>query len=471
MVGVVALVLAVAVIGTGTAFAQTRVVPATTVAPPSDDKSKPEQSKPEQPKPEQSKPEQSKPEQPKPEQPKVEQPKVEQPKVEQPKVEQPKVEQPKPEKPKVEQPKPEQPKPEQPKPEEPKVEQPKPEKPKPEQPKPEQPKVEQPKPEQPKPEQPKPEEPKVEQPKPEKPKPEQPKPEQPKPEQPKAEEPEAQKPKPQTPNTEQHTTAQASPAPTRPRPARPKRGQANAPSAQPNEHAPEPQVATTVSPRAKTVPSLAASGARTASPDPLGTDSAGSGGDSADARPVAPRPTAGAPRREPRVASDGVPAAAAIRVDRQPARVLAVESLPGYNVPLLLLTLLLAIAFASGLGYYVGHEFGGPPSIAARRRKPLARALRRPPQVQALSGRVRRSIAAWSAPKSARISTIMREYAMTKEKAFAQGFVDLRSYSRANGAHLASSREAAYDLVRRFRTKVGHRLRPIVRRRPGRRRR
>jgi hypothetical protein len=356
MVGVLALVLAVAVIGAGTAFAQTPVVPATTVGPPSDDKSE----------------------------------------AEKPKAEKPKAEKPKPEKPKAEKPKADKPEPEKPT---------------------------------------------------------------------------AQPPTAQQPTAQQPTAQQPAAPPKSPRPAQPKRIQSNAPSAQPNEPAPKPQVATTVSPRPKSVPSLPAAGASTASPDPLRTDSARSGGDSADARPVASRPTGGAPRREPRVANDGVAAAAAIRVDRQQGRVVAVESRPGYDVPLLLLALLLAMVFAVGLSDYIRDELRVSPSTAALRRRSAARAVRRRSKVPAFSGRVRYSVAAWSARVSARISTIAGAHAMTKEKAFAPGFMDLRSYSRASGAHPASSREAAYDRARRFRMTVGDRLRPLVAGRLSRRRR
>ena len=317
MVGLLALVVAVAVIGAGTAFAQTPVVPAPTSAPPTDDKSKPEK-------------------------PKVEEPKVEEPKVEQPKVEVPKVEVPKAEEPKAEKPTAEKPKVQEPKPEKPTVQEPKPEKPT-------------------------------------------------------AEEPTAEKPK-----GEKLEAVKPTATPKRPRPAQPKRAHADAPSARPNQPAPEPQieVPTTASPRPTAAPYLAASGAGAASPHPLGTDSASSGGDSADAVPVASGPATVVPRREPRVASDDVTAAAA-SIAREQARLLTLDSLPGYNVALLLLALLLAIVFAVGLGYHIRRDLRGPPRTAALR----PRASRRRPKVHAFSARVRCSIAAWSAGIAARIST------------------------------------------------------------------
>jgi hypothetical protein len=392
MVGVLALVSAVAVIGAGTAFAQTPVVPATTVALSSADK-------------------------PTAEKPTAEKPKAEQPKAEQPKAEQPKAEKPTAEKPTAEKPAAEKPTAEQPTAEKPKAEQPKAEKPK-------------------------------------------------------AEKPKADKPKADKPKAEQPTAEQPTVTPKGPKPAQPKPAQANAPSAQPNEPAPEPhvEVTTTVPPRPKIAASLAAPGASAASPEPLGTDSASSGGDYADAIPVASGSAAVVPRREPRVANDHVTAAAAVPVDRQQSRLLTLDSPPGYNVLLLLPTLLLAIVFAVGLGYHIRRELRGSPSNAALRRQPPARALRRRPRVHAfqlksllLDGRLVRGYL------RAHLD-IAREYAMTREKAFAHGFLDLRSYSRAKGAHLASRPEAAYDLARRFRTTVGDRLRTLVAGRLSRRR-
>jgi hypothetical protein len=372
MVGVLALVSAVVVIGPGTAFAQTPVVPAPAVAPSSADK-----------------------------------PKADKPTAEKPKVDKPTAEKPKAEKPKADKPKAEKPKPDKPKPDKPKADKPKPDKPKPD------------------------------------------------------------KPKPDKPTAEQPTVTPKGPKSAQPQPA-----QANAPSAQPNEPAPEAhvEVTTTVSPRPKTAASLAASGASAASPEPLGTDSASSGGDSADAIPVASEPAAVVPRREPRVANDDVTAAAAVPVDRQQPRLQTLESLPGYNVQLLLPTLLLTIVFAVGLGYHIRRELRGSPITAALRRQPSARALRRRPKVHAFQ---RKSpLLDWRLVRGylrAHLN-IAREHAMTREKAFAHGFLDLRSYSRAKGAHLASRPEAAYDRARRFRTTVGDRLRTLVAGRPSRRR-
>jgi hypothetical protein len=306
--GVLALLLAVAVIGAGTAFAQTPVVPETTDAPPA-----------------------------------VEKPKAEKPTAEEPTAEKPKAEKPTAEKPTAK-----------------------------------------------------------------KPTAEKPKAEKPTAEEPTAEEPTAEKPKAEKPTAEKPTAEKPTATPKRPTLAQPKPAQANAPSAQPNEPAPEPrgEVTTTLSPSPTTAPSLAASRASAASPEPSGTGSASSGGDSADAIPVANGPVNAAPRREPRLATDDVTEAAAVRVDRQQARLLPIESPPGYNVPLLLLTLLLAIVFAVGLAYHIRRELRGTPRSAARRRQLLARALRARPMVHAFSGSVRRSIAAWSAGISARISTL-----------------------------------------------------------------
>jgi hypothetical protein len=396
MGGVLALVSAVAVIGAGTAFAQTPVVPATAVAPSSADK------------------------------PNADEPKADKPKAEEPKADKPKAEEPKPDKPKAEEPKADKPKAE---------------------------------------------EPKADKPKPDKPKPDKPKPDKPKPDKPKAEEPKPEEPKAEEPKAEQPTAEQPTVTPNVPKSAQPQPAQANAPSAQPNEPAPEAhvEVTMTVSPSSRTVASLAASGASAASPEPLGTDSASSGGDSADAIPVAGGPAAVVPRREPRVANDDVTAAAAVPVNRQQPRLQTLDSRPGYNVQLLLPTLLLAIVFAVGLGYHIRRELRGSPSTAALRRHPSARALQRRPKVHAFQRK--RPLLDWLVVRGylrAHLN-IAREYALTTEKAFAHGFLDLRSYSRAKGAHLASRPEATYDRARRFRTTVGDRLRTLVAERPSRR--
>ena len=202
--------------------------------------------------------------------------------------------------------------------------------------------------------------------------------------------PKAEKAKPEEPKVEEPKAEKPMATPKRPRPAQPKRIHADTPRAQPNEPAPEPQVevATTVSPTPTAAPSFAASGATTASPQPLGTDSAGRG---------ANRPVTVVPRREPRVASDELTEAAAVPIDRQPGRLLPLDSLPRYNVAPLLLTVFLAVVFAIGLGYHIRRDLRGSPSTAPLRRQPPVRALRRRPTLHAFSGRVRSSIAAWSA--------------------------------------------------------------------------
>jgi GrpB protein len=376
IVGVLALILAVAAISAGTAFAQTPVVPATTIAPLPDDKSKvdPKDGR------------------------------------EKPKAEKPKAEKPKPEKPKPEKPKPEKPKPEKPKPEKPKLEKPKPEKPKPEKPKPEKP------------------EPAQSTPTPEKPRPAQPKLETPK--------------------------------PTRSKPAQPRRAQAGAPRAKPDKPGPEPQleVARTVSPR----PNAARSGAGAASPERSGTNSARGGSDSADATLVAGGPAAVIPRRAPRPANDVVATTAADLVDRQRAGVLPLDAPAGYNVTLLLLTLLFAIVYPVGLRYLSRRETRSGLGSAAWRGLRIA-ALR--PRFPARASRRRSNVHVFQ-PDGPLLDAnrlvrdylrahldIAREYAMTKEKALARGVTDLRSYSHAKGAHLASIRKAAYHWARRFRTR------------------
>jgi hypothetical protein len=381
MVAVLALVLAVAVIGAGTAFAQTPVVPATTVAPSSADK-------------------------PKADKPKADKPKADKPNAAPPNAAPPNADEPKAQKPTAE-----------------------------------------------------------------KPKADKHKAQKPTAEKPKADKHKAQKPTAEPPTAQKPTAKPPTVTPKRPKSAQPEPAQANAPSAQPNESAPaEVEVTTAVSPRRKTATSLAASGASAASPEPLGTDSAGSGGDSADAIPVASGPAAVVPTREPSVANDDVTAAAAVPVDRQQPRLLTLDSPPGYNVLLLLPTLLLAIAFAVGLGYHIRRELRGSPSTAALRRQPPARALRRRPKVHAFQ-RKSPLLDYRLVPGYLRAHLVIaREHAMTWEKAFAHGFMDLRSYSRARGAHLASSPEAAYDRARRFRTTVGDRLRPLVAGRLSRRR-
>ena len=134
------------------------------------------------------------------------------------------------------------------------------------------------------------------------------------------------------------------------------------------------------------------------------------------------------------LATDDVTEATAVPVDGQQARLVTVDSLPGYNVPLLLLTLLLAIVFTVGLGYHIRRELRGSPRTAALRRQPRASPLRARTMVHAFSGRVGCSIAAWSAGISARISTLRRGARNDQEEAFAPGSTDPRYCSRADGA-------------------------------------
>jgi hypothetical protein len=227
---------------------------------------------------------------------------------------------------------------------------------------------------------------------------------------------------------------------------------------------------TNASPRTKTVPFLAAARSTATSPEPLAANSSSSGGDSADAAPVASGPAAVVPRRESRLAKDDVAAAPATPVDRQQPRLMTLDGPAGYNVPLLLLTLLLAIVFAAGLGYRIRRELRGSPITEALRRRPPPRASRRRPNVQTLQSKRplpdRRLI---RASTHAHLD-IARKHAMTKEKAFARGLMELRSYAHATRAPLASIGETAYDRARRFRTTVSDRLRPLVAGGSGRRR-
>src|SRR5215211_5335208 len=134
-IGVVALMLAVAVLGAGTAFAQTPVVPATTVAGQPDDQTKLDPKDGE----DQPKAQTPEAEAPKAQTPEAEAPKAEAPKADKPKAEKPNAEAPKPEKPKTEAPKAEKPAPEAPKadkPGKPRGDKPNPGKSKPAEPKP-----------------------------------------------------------------------------------------------------------------------------------------------------------------------------------------------------------------------------------------------------------------------------------------------------------------------------------------------
>jgi hypothetical protein len=358
-VGLVALTLAVAVLGAGTAFAQTPVVPVTTVPGQPDDQSKLDPNEGE-------------------DKAKAEKPKAEAPKPEKPNTEAPKAEAPKAEAPKAEAPKPEAPKPEKPKTEAPKAE-------KPEAPKPEKPKTEAPKTEAPKPEKPKTEAPKTEAPKADKP----------------------GKPRGDEPNPEAFMPAQPEPTTESPNPAQPKRAPTGATSIHPNEPGLEPQGdgAKPVSPRAKAAPVLATSPDRhvtdTRSPaaernptaarrpataggrDWSGTSSARSGGDSADATPVPSEPAAIAPRRAPRLASAHIAAGAAALLDRQQPRPLLLGGPPRDNV---LIPLLLAILYAAGFAYVIRREYRRGLGLGTRRPPPARRGARRWP---AANGRER----------------------------------------------------------------------------------
>jgi hypothetical protein len=177
------------------------------------------------------------------------------------------------------------------------------------------------------------------------------------------------------------------------------------------------------------------------------------------------------------LATDYVTEAAAVPVDGQQGRLLPVDSLSGYKVPLLLLTLLLAlvsmvntlllvIGVRVGLGYPVRRELRGSPSTAALRRQLRASPLRARTMVHGFSGRVGGSIAAWSPGIFARISTLRGEHAMTKKQAPRTPGAARAPMAR----HRASSREAAGDRAQRLRTTVTDRPRPLVAGRLSRRR-
>src|SRR5215218_2777855 len=340
-IGVVALMLAVAVLGAGTAFAQTPVVPATTVAGQPDDQTKLDPKDGE-------------------DQPKAQTPEAEAPKAQTPEAEAPKADKPKAEKPNAEAPKPEKPKTEAPKAEKPNAKAPKPEKPKTEAPKAEKPD----------------------------------------PEAPKADKP--GKPRGDKPNPGKSKPAEPKPTTESPNPAQPKRALAGAKSAQPNEPGLEPQVdvAKPVSPRPKAAPFVAASPVttrsraaernRTAARRPAsaasrewsGTNSARSGGDSADATPVASGPAAVAPIRAPHLASARDVAGAAASLDRQQPRGL-LGGPPRYN---LLIPLLLAILYAAGVAYLIRREVRRGLGLGTRRPAPTHRGARPRP---AANGRER----------------------------------------------------------------------------------
>jgi hypothetical protein len=310
MVGVVALMLAVAAIGAGTAFAQTTVVSATTIAAQPDGQSNVDPRGGE--------------DKPKAEKPSVEAPKAEKPSVEAPKTEKPSVEAPKTEKPSVEAPKTEKPKPEKSKPA------------------PAKPTAESPMPT-----------PGTPMPTPESPKstPESPNPAQPKAAQPKRAQAGAPSAQPNEPVPEPQVDV-AKPVSPRHKAA------ASVPASGVR------QFTTTRDPAANQNRKAARRRASAASPERSGTSFATSGGDSADANPAASGPPAVTPRRAPRLASDGVAEGAAASLDRQQPRVLIAGGPPGYNV---LTPLLLAILFAAGVGYLVGREVRRARGLGARR--------------------------------------------------------------------------------------------------------
>jgi chemotaxis protein histidine kinase CheA len=331
-IGVVALMVAVAVLGAGTAFAQTPVVPATTVAGQPDDQTKLDPKDGE-------------------DKPKAQTPEAEAPKAQTPEAEAPKADKPKAEKPSAEAPKPEKPKTEAPKAEKPNAKAPKPEKPKTEAPKAEKPDAEAPKADKP------------------------------------------GKPRGDKPNPEKSKPAEPKPTTESPNPAQPKRALPGAKSAQPNEPGLEPQVdvAKPVSPTRKAARFVAASPVRhvtttrsraaernrtaarrpasAASRESSGTGSARNGGDSADATPVASGPAAVAPIRAPHLASARDAAGAGASLDRQQPRGL-LGGPPRYN---LLIPLLLAILYAAGVIYLIRREVRRGLGLGSRRPAPTHR--------------------------------------------------------------------------------------------------
>jgi hypothetical protein len=346
----IALLLAVAVLGAGRAFAQTPVVPSTTVAGQPDDQAKLDPNDGE------------------------DKPKTEKPGAEAPKAEAPKAEAPKAEAPKAEAPKAEAPKAEAPKAEAPKAEAPKADKPKAEAPKADKPKAEAPKAEAPKAEAPKAEAPKAEAPKADKP----------------------GKPPGDKPNPEKFKPAEPKPTTASPNPAQPQRALGGATSARPKEPGPEPPVdaAKPVSPRPKAAPFVAASPGRhvtnpaaernrtaarhaasATSREWSGTSSARSGGDSVDATPVASGPAAVAPTRAPHLASAGVAAGAAASLDRREPRGLILGGPPRDNVLTLLLAILL---YAAGIAYVIRREIRRALGLETRRAPPAQRWARPP---------------------------------------------------------------------------------------------
>jgi len=303
MVVVVALMLTAAVIGAGTAFAQTSVVPATTIAEQPDDQSKVDPKDGEAPKAE--KPEVAAP---KAEKPEVAAPKAEKPKVAAPKAQKPEVAAPKAEKPEVAAPKAE-----------------------------------------------KLGKPREEKPAPESRKPAQPTPAQPTPAQPKAEPKRAQAGAPSV-----QTTAPGPEPPgdvAKPVSPRPKLAVSVAASG-------IGQVTTSRGPAGKQNRTAARRRANAARPEQSATSSASSGGESADAASAASGPAAVGPTRAPRVASNGVAAEAGAPLDALRPRESILGAAPGYNV---VTPLLLAIVYAAGVGYLLRRELRRGLGFRARR--------------------------------------------------------------------------------------------------------
>jgi hypothetical protein len=243
-----------------------------------------------------------------------------------------------------------------------------------------------------------------------------PKAETPKAETPKAETPKAEKsgkpgddqakpekPKPTPPTPEPKTPKQAQPKPVKPKPtpqpkpAQPKSAQAVAPSAEPNEPGPQAAAATSVSPRPKAAPRVAASrirhgttrgrpapkesrkGARrpagAISPAWSGTQPAGSARDaagaaSADATATSHSVAAAAQILTPRVAPDGA-AAASASLERQQPRVLILDARQPGNA-----ALLLAIVLTAGVAFLLGRGVRRQPAAGYQRPRQVPRPTR-----------------------------------------------------------------------------------------------
>jgi hypothetical protein len=329
-VGVAALLLAVAVLGAGTAFAQTPGVPATTIAGQPDDQSgldphdgedKPKAEKP-------------KADAPNPETPKTEAPEGKQPDAEAPKAGKPEAEAPKPETPKTGPPKADKPDAKAPKPETPTTEPPKADKPNPEKSEPAAPK----------------------------------------------------------PTTESPTPAQpgrapdgaTSAQPNEPR-LKPQRLKPQVDVANPVSPRPKPPSFVAASPvrHVSTARSSAGEPNRTAVRGPASaasrewrTISAGGRGDSADATPVASGPAAVAPRRATHLASARQAAGAAASLDRQQPRTRLLGGPPRDNA---LIPLLLAILYGAGVAYVIRREARRALGLGTRRPAPPRRGARPSP--------------------------------------------------------------------------------------------